>query len=191
MSVGCGGSTLCWYHDGSRVSVVRLSGRAIVACDQGLRSGVVYGRQFATAQRSIAGLPMTKTLFLSLCLTCASLPFSACNEPEFDLFTVNGLVTGHIRDAAGIPVQQATVYGSVGDTSHPRTDSTRTAPDGSYSIRFTELNQADVRAPLALRVVPPSGSPLLVRDSAGLVILIAKGWPPRETTRVDIVLHDH
>ena len=132
-------------------------------------------------------VPMKTPLLLSLC-SASTLAYLGCKEPDGDLFTVNGVVTGDVRDETGAPVDQATVHATLAGRE-PSPESSFTGSDGVYSIRFRALNEPEARVPLTLQVDPPAGSSLLGRDTTGLTILIARGWPPRETTRVDIVLH--
>lgn len=128
-----------------------------------------------------------KPLLLFFLFTSSLLLSSGCAELQLDLFTVNGIVSGRVLDQQGAPVRPATVRAIVG-APRQSSDSALTDTEGAYSIRFQGFSEPDVRAPLVLQITPPSSAVLLPRDTAGLTIVIARGWPPREPTVVDIVL---
>jgi hypothetical protein len=135
---------------------------------------------------------MTRLLrAISLCSAILALG-GACTGPEADLFSIQGVVTGRVRNASGASLPQATVHATatypLAGGAFPLTDSARTGPDGVYAVRFVTGNLADARVPLTLTVNPPAGSGLVAHDTTGLTVLIARAAPPRDTTYVDVVL---
>ncbi len=117
----------------------------------------------------------------------------ACSEPVRDVFSVDGLVQGTVRDSGGDPVEAAWValegsYPLNSGSSEALYDSVQTDASGHYVGHVGVLNLPDTTATLAIRVWPPAGAGLNPAVRSDLEVRLTADLPPADTLLVDFTL---
>jgi len=119
---------------------------------------------------------------------------AGCSEPATDLFSVEGIVRGTIRQAADdAPVTDAWIaldasYPLGNGNPVPIYDSVRTDGGGRYVGRLELLNLPDTVVALTVRVWPRATSRLAPASRADLELRVTADLPPRDTLVVDFTL---
>ena len=119
---------------------------------------------------------------------------AGCSEPTTDLFSVEGIVQGTIRQAADdAPVTDAWIaldasYPLGNGNPVPVYDSVRTAGGGRYVGRLELLNLPDRVVALTVRVWPGVTSGLAPAARPDLELRVTADLPPRDTLVVDFTL---
>lgn len=114
----------------------------------------------------------------------------ACGTEPRDLFTVQAVVLGSVRDAGGVPVAGATIRLSaqLPSTQLDDIETTQTDASGHFALRTGFLSQPEGAAFVRVTVMPPASARLTALDTIGLTLPVSRGEPPPDTLRLSLVL---
>jgi hypothetical protein len=114
----------------------------------------------------------------------------ACGTEPRDLFTVQAVVLGSVRDAAGTPVAGATIrlLAQLPSTQLDDIETTQTDANGQFALRTGFLNQPEGAAFVRVTVMPPAAAALTAFDTTGLTVPVSRQEPPPDTLRLALLL---
>jgi hypothetical protein len=118
---------------------------------------------------------------------------ASCSEATGDVFSVNGIVQGTVRQDAGDPVPEAWVvlegtYPLSNGSTEALYDSVQTDGSGRYVGEVGVQNLPDTVALLTVRVWPPAGSGLSPAVRLDVEVPVTADLPPADTLVVDFSL---